>query len=267
MKNVLLLVHDDAGQEARFQAALDVTRALDGHLTCVDVTRPPIVVANTIGGSTNAVCIDLDRESEARNRVVMQERLANEQICWSWQDFTGSFVEGVAQAAGMADLIVLNRKLDGCSTPDMRGVTSDVIMRAHKPVLAVPASLNGFRAGGRALIAWDGSDAVSTTLRACIPLLQLASSVRLFSAETYKSDTDLNEPASYLSRHGIHPDTQHVYDERRTAAEAIMDECALWGADWCLMGAYGHNRVREALIGGVTRRLLSESPVPLVLGH
>jgi nucleotide-binding universal stress UspA family protein len=149
----------------------------------------------------------------------------------------------------------------------MRSVASDVIMRARKPVLAVPESLADFRVGGRALIAWDGSDPVRETVRACIPLLQLASSVRLFSAESYKSDTDLTEPASYLSRHGIHPDTQHVYDERRPAAEAIMHECSLWGADWCLMGGYGHSRVREALIGGVTRRMLSESPVPLVLGH
>jgi nucleotide-binding universal stress UspA family protein len=267
MKNILLLVHDDAGQEARFQAALDVTRALDGHLTCVDVVRPPIIVADTIGGSAHAVCIDLDRESEAKNRTALQQRLANEQVLWSWQDFTGSFVEGVMEAAGLADLIVLNRKLEACSIPDMRGVASDLIVRSRKPVLAVPESLQSLRVGGRALIAWDASETVSETLRACIPLLQLASSVRLFAAETTETDTDLNEPASYLSRHGIHAETQHVYDERRPVADLIMEECALWSADWCLMGGYGHSRMREALVGGVTRRMLSESDLPLVLGH
>jgi nucleotide-binding universal stress UspA family protein len=117
------------------------------------------------------------------------------------------------------------------------------------------------------MIAWDGSRAVTNTVQSCIPLLKLASSVRLFTAETYKSETNLSEAASYLSRQGIHVEIQRVYDERRPAAAIIQDECSRWGADWCLMGGYGHSRLREALVGGVTKQMLSESKLPLVIGH
>jgi nucleotide-binding universal stress UspA family protein len=267
MKNILLFVHDDVGQEARFQAAVDVTRALDGHLTCVDVIQLPVMAVDAYGSTALAVCLDIERETEGRNRKTLETRLAGEGISWSWRDFTGSFVEGIMESAGLADLIVLNRNIEASRLSDTHGLTGNVIVESRKPVLAVADAANGFRAAGRALIAWDGSSAVTNTVQSCIPLLKLASSVRLFSAETYKSDTDLNDAATYLSRHGIHADIQRVYDEQRPVAATIQDECVRWDADWCLMGGYGHSRLREALVGGVTRQMLSESKVPLVIGH
>lgn len=267
MKNILLLVHDDAGQEARLQAALDVTRAIDGHLTCIDVAQVPMIIANAYDSTGYAMVLDSERECELRNRSALEQRLAKEGVCWTWHDYIGTFRDGVLETAGMADLIVLNRKLDAAALPDMRALAADVIVNAHKPVLAVPDKLAEFRVTGRALIAWDGSAAATAALQAANPLLKLASAVRLFSVQSYKSETDVNEAASYLSRHGIHAEIQHVYDDRRPVAELIMEECDRWGADWCLMGGYGHSRLREALVGGVTRQMLSNSRLPLVLAH
>lgn len=267
MKNILLFVHDDAGQSARLQAALDVTRALSGHLTCVDVTEIPMVYADAYAGAALAKCLADEDAREGRNRERLERRLASEDVCWSWHDYTGTFVDAILDAAGMADLIVLNRKLDAAPVPDMRRLTTDIIVSVRKPVLAVPDGLAEFPVGGRALIAWDGSAAVTATVRACIPLLSLSSSVRLFCAESYRGETDLNAAASYLSRHGIHAEIQRVYDEQRAVADIIMSECELWRADWCLMGGYGHGRLREELFGGVTRRMLGESRAPLVLCH
>ena len=117
------------------------------------------------------------------------------------------------------------------------------------------------------LIAWDGSEAVSATMSAAIPLLKLASEVRLFCVERAGTGTDPSEAATYLSRHGIHADLKRAYDLQHSVAKVIDNECERWGAHWCLMGAYGHSRLREALFGGVTRQMLTDSNVPLVLGH
>jgi len=65
MKNILLLVHDDAGQEARFQAALDIGRAVEGHLSCLDVTViPALVGADYVGDAGFGTLLDDERERE-----------------------------------------------------------------------------------------------------------------------------------------------------------------------------------------------------------
>lgn len=75
MKNILLLAHDDEGQEARLQVALDVTRSLSGHRTCLDVIVPPVVISDFyIGGGEAAVLDDARRQEEA-NLARLRARL------------------------------------------------------------------------------------------------------------------------------------------------------------------------------------------------
>ena len=78
MKNILLLVHDDAGQEARFQASLDVCRALGGHLACLDVAILPKVTGDMYGAT--AMLLADERERESANRTKLESRLAAEDV-------------------------------------------------------------------------------------------------------------------------------------------------------------------------------------------
>jgi nucleotide-binding universal stress UspA family protein len=267
MKNILLLVHDDAGQEARFQAALDVTRALEGHLTCLDVAQVQVVAGDYSGGMASAMLMADEREREADNRVTLETRLAHEDVPWDWIDSSGGLAECVTRAAGLADIIVVNRKLEAFPEPDMRGITADIAVRSGKPVIAVPDDARTFETGGRALIAWDGSDPVMATMRACVPLLQLAEAVHLFTIDEGHDGVSAEEAAAYLSRHGIHATVHRIEGAHRHADELIADECAAWRASYCLMGAFSRSRLVEALFGGVTRRMLGNSKLPLVLGH
>lgn len=265
MKNILLLVHDDEGQESRLQAALDLTRAFDGHLKCVDVTMMPVLVADFYSGTGGAMLLAEEREREGKNKAALEARLVQEDVSWSWVDALGNVVDSVVAAAALADLIVLNRKLDAFPYPDMRDIASRILMRAHKPVVAVPDSLKRFETG-RALIAWDGRASVTATMRACVPLLALASDVHIFMVSDGAERTDPSEAAEYLSRHGIHPSVRIIEDDLHGIDELILDECAGWRADYILMGAYSHGRLMEAF-GGVTKRMLDTSTLPLVLGH
>lgn len=96
MKNVLLLVHDDEGQEARLQAALDLTRALDGHLSCIDVALFPAMVGDIYSpGIAEAMLLTDEREREGKNKTALEARLAHEDVSWDWTDVTGNFVDGV----------------------------------------------------------------------------------------------------------------------------------------------------------------------------
>jgi nucleotide-binding universal stress UspA family protein len=267
LKNILLLVHDDAGQEARFQAALDITRALDGHLSCLDVAQVQVLAGDYSGGIAIAMLMADEREREAANCVKLEARLGHEDVQWDWTESSGGLAECVTRAAGLADLIVVNRKLDVFPEPDMRGVTASIAVRSGTPVVAVPDDVRSLDVAGRALIAWDGSDPVMATMRACVPLLKLAEAVHLFTIDDGGEGVPAEEAAAYLSRHDIHATIRRVSGTRRHADELIAEECSAWRASYCLMGAFSRSRLVEALFGGVTRKMLSSSKLPLILGH
>ncbi len=263
MKNVLVLIHDDEGQEARIQAALDVTRALGGHLTCLDVSPIVPFIGDATGISGGAILIDLERETESVNRVRVRKRIEAEDVPWSWFDVTDYFETALESAATLADLIVVNRALDELPLPDLRNLAASLVLRSGKPILAVPAETRGFDAAGAALVAWNGSREASAALGAAVPLLSLARSVTIVEVDDSIPRLPAEEAAAYLSRHDIHAEVLRWPDGR--AAEGII---ALAHAhDYLVMGAFGHSRTREALFGGVTRRLLRESPIPLLLAH
>lgn len=265
MKNVLLLVHDDVGQEARLQAALDLTRILDGHLTCLDVTTLPD--AGDIGASFGAgTIIAEERQIESLNKVRVDDRLRCENVAWDWVDAVGTLADSIADAADLADVIVLNRRLDAAHFPDMRDVTGRILMDTRKPVLAVPDSLRCFRAQ-RVLIAWDGGESVAATMRASIPLLKLAAEVRVMMARAPRSAATANEAVDYLARHGIHANLRYATKDSAYPVDRIIeDECLHGHADYVLMGAYGRGRFMETF-GGVTKRMLTHGSLPLLLSH
>ena len=269
MKNILLLIHDDAGQEARFQAALDLTRALEGHLTCLDVVRSRVLGTDYAGEVGEAILFEDERAQEAENRQRIAERLRGEDVAWTMVEDVGDLAVSMTRCAGLADIIVVNRKLDSTNDLDMRRVASDVVLKSRKPILAVPDDVRGFDAAGAALVAWDGSLPAMAALTAAVPLLKLARSVELLEIQGPSAGT-VREAAEYLSRHGIHAEVSLIApfkDSPHEPSAVIRRVIEKGGHAYCVMGAYGHSRVREALLGGVTRNMLSESRVPLVLAH
>lgn len=267
MRNVLLLAHEDSGQEARLQAALDLVRAFDGHLKCLTVLTMPVVIGDFYGASGEAILLNDIQGRAAENRQKLEARIAREDVRWSWEEATGEIAETLSHAAGLSDVIVLNCKLGDGNAPDMRDITGRTAIKSGKPIVAMPEKSSGFDVNGNVVIAWDGSDPVARTMKASVPLLKLASSVCLLTIEDGSTAVGTEEAAAYLSRHDIRPDIRVVADEGRKADDVITDYCRQLQASYCLMGAYSRSRLSEALFGGVTRRMLTSSDLPLVLGH
>ncbi len=267
MKNVLVLMHQDEGQEARFQAGLDLARALDGHLICLDVAVMPATVGDYMTFGGEALLIADSQQRERENRAHMEARLRVEGVPYDWTDATGYLSVTVHDKAAMADLIVLNRELETTHYPDMLEVVGETLVKGDKPIVAVPGGTRGFRAFGNALIAWDGSPEAEAALRAAVPLLSLAREVHLVEVDDGSLATPATEAAEYLSRHGIKPILRRTASAIDVPSTLILDAIAAVGADYLVMGGFGHSRFLEAALGGVTRRMLKECPVPIFLAR
>lgn len=267
VKSILLLVHDDDGQEARLQAALDVVRAVDGHLSCLDVAILPLLGAGYAGAGAEAMLLCDEYARESANKIRLAERLAKEGVAWDWQDVCGPLAPSLADAASLADLIIVNRRLDSFPVPDMPAVVADLLAAAHKPILAVPEASRGINLSERVLIAWDGSPSAATATRAAIPLLKLAGEVTLLEIDDGSIEIPAEEVAAYLSREDIHVALRREKADKHLVAERLCVESRNGSFSYVVMGGFGHSQLREAIFGGVTRRMLRESAVPLFLAR
>lgn len=267
MKDILVLMHDDPGQQARLSVAVDLARVLGGHLTCLDVVEmPPAIVTGMDDARATAMVLDCEQEREAANRARTEPQLRASGLDYEWIETTGYLSPSLRAAAGLADLIVLNRELEG-GRPDMREIAGEVLIGAGRPIIAVPEHIRAFGTHGHALIAWDGSKEADAALRAAVPLLQHATAITLLEVEDGSIKLPVSEAVAYLARHGIAAAVRRESSNFDIPSTVILDAIGSLGASYLVMGGFGHSRFIEAALGGVTKRMLAECPVPIFLEH
>ena len=271
MKSVLLFANEDSGLPSRLEAALDIVRAFEGHLTCLAVTPYDAFILGDPFGGIYALPVAVEglREAEEEHRKQVEERLRNEGVCWEWVHRDGQPAQMLVNEARLADLVVLSQPVrhggSGSSPPTLADALA---INAHGPVLSMPSHARGFDCSGVAMVAWNGSDEAAHTLRYALPLLSRASAVNIV---VVGDDPDLGLPpldaCHYLARHGIKSDLHEVPRGDRAVGAALLDAARSVDANYLVMGAYGRSRVMEAVLGGTTRYVLDHADLPLILAH
>lgn len=265
MKNVLVLLHDDDGQEARLQVALDLTRAISGHLVCLDVLVPPELLTDYFTGAGGAMVLDDARRREDKNRASVEARLQREDVPWSMLETSGFLEDQLTAETDLADIIVATSPGEHDDS-DARHILGELVVKSDRPILAVPRECRRFDATGSALVAWNGSHEANQVLRSSVALLQKAASVTLFEVNNPDGGFAAEDAASYLSRHGVHPKIVEQ-STRGPISDAILEKARETGAAYIVLGAYGLPRAIEAVFGGVTNGILRKSDRPILLAH
>lgn len=268
MKTVLLYANEDAGFESRLQAALDIARAFGAHVSCVQVTPfDAFIMGDPFGGVyALPIVVEAVREAEDKHRARTEQRLQVEGVGWDWSRHDGAPAQVVLDRARLADLIIL-------SLPDSGGydgplaMVGDVALHARTPVLAMPQSSRSFDCQASALVAWNGSPEAAHALRLTLDVLGRAARVNLVTIAEDKSDFPLTDAAQYLARRGIGCDVHEWPADGRGTADALADAATVLGAGYVVMGAYGHSRLRESMLGGTTRDMLHRGDIALLLAH
>ena len=271
MKSVLFHIHDDRGAESRLQAACDIARATGAHIRCVQVTQLPYMgAAYRYGGAGLAPSIIKElHETGERIRARTEERLRSEGVSWDWRQIGGDVVHGLLAASTLTDVIIVTlpeaprREFD-----DPLPIAAELALSGPVPVMAVPQSAKSLMVAGRALVAWDGSQEASAALRGAVPLLKLAHDVHVVTVEeANKNAFPATDAPEYLARHGISAEVHSWPRDERSVEDALMAAVEALKPDWMVMGAYGHSRLRQFVFGGVTRTMLREGRVPVLLAH
>jgi nucleotide-binding universal stress UspA family protein len=269
MKTIIVQIEADDGQEARLQAAFDLVRAFEGHLVCLQVTPYAAYAMGDPATGGFAVASLMEAIDKQRNaeRSTVEARVKAEGVAWNWVALDGDFVERLGETARLADAVVMNSGPFAHAAGMRLSRTGDAAIHASVPVIAVPPASRGFAVTGSALVAWDGSQEAAVALRAALPMLQLAESVDVLTVEEKSNGYRARDAAVFLARHGIEAEVIERRSEGESIESVIRTVLAERRSAWLVQGAYGHSRLRQTLFGGVTRGLLADAPVPLVLAH
>jgi nucleotide-binding universal stress UspA family protein len=202
----------------------------------------------------------------SRNLTLSSEPIGTTVATASWEELIGDPGEVVAVRGGAFDLIVISYPALGpASTP--ASVLEAAIFGTARPVLLahedVPAQL-----GQSVMIAWNRGSQSRRAVAAAMPFLETAGSVAIVNVTTgAKQGPEADEIVRTLAWHGVKAEAKCLLPDRRSVGQTLMEEVRNTGADLLVMGAYSKHRLRERLIGGVTKEILAKADFPILMAR
>ncbi|WP_219116304.1 universal stress protein [Janthinobacterium sp. UMAB-56] len=285
-KTVLLHIDDSAGRAARIEAAASIAQACGGHLTGVALTgvsrllyqnQPDLDADPNLSLHLNFL---RERATRALDGFEAQVRAAGV-ASFEQRVIDDEAAGGISLLARYADLVVISQYNAKDKSPSvMRDFPAYVLLHSGRPVLIVPYApplplLAPPAAARNVLISWNASKEASRAVSAALPLLQRAGQVHvaIFDAQVHAAEHGEQPGAElthYLARHGVEA-RLHLLDgggvRRGDIGEALLSQASDLSADLLVMGAYGHSRLRETILGGVTRTILQSMTIPVLMAH
>jgi nucleotide-binding universal stress UspA family protein len=174
--------------------------------------------------------------------------------------------------ARYADLLIIGQAGGESGDGVPRRAVEHVVLDAGRPVLIIPYTGSGATLGERVLVAWNASREATRALTDALPLLQRARSVDVVTVNAHAEREGHGElpgadVALYLARHSVRANVHPTHAGDVDVGEWLLSRAADLGTDLIVMGAYGHSRFREMVLGGTTRTMLASMTVPVLMAH
>ena len=268
MSYATLMVYVELESERRTRLAADLAGRLRARLIGI-AARPAMPV---VTGEDAAIDATLFAEEEVQARAFLDKAgegfraiVGNGPTAVEWRsasDFPNSFVIRESRAA---DLIIIGETSTLPHPLDVGGF----LLRAGRAVLVVPNALASL-AARHPVVAWKDTREARRVLCDALPLLRLAENVVLVEVCEWGDEEALHrlkDVSGFLSHHGITNVTERVLPDAAIAGDVLVRFAQDTQADLIVAGAYGHSRLGEWMFGGVTRDLLTKSPICCLFSH
>jgi len=267
------------------EAAFAVARQFEAHVEVLHVRPDPRNMIPYVGEGMSGALIEevmgaAEREAGERadsahhtfEEIVTREGVQiraepdGPGLSAHWREESGREDESVARFGRTADLVVVSRPVKEAEVPTST-VFEAALFESGQPLLVAPPQPVSI-IGQRVMIAWNGSPEAARAVTHGIPFLRGAEHVHILSVVSWgEGPTSVAGVARRLGWHGIRATVETIDEPVGTVGETVVAEAGRFGADLIVMGAYTQSRLRQMILGGVTRHLLSTASVPLLMAH
>jgi nucleotide-binding universal stress UspA family protein len=263
--------------------AFDIAKAFGGHVAGVFVRPDPSEVLPYLGEGVSAgvmqEIMDVSRAATKRASDVARGTFgaaastagapvdgAAGGLGASFGMREGLFDDVVAAEARLSDLVVFDAPADAKDATLQAGMEA-ALLNGRTPLLLVPHRQAPI-VGTKVAIGWDGGAAAAHAITAAIPLLARASSIEIVNVNSGPIDTiQMDRLRDYLRLHGLASIEHGINPGSQSTASALIDGATRSGAGLLVIGGYGHSRLRELVLGGVTRHVFANATLPVFMAH
>jgi nucleotide-binding universal stress UspA family protein len=255
--------------------ALSIASLLDAHVTGIAIAFVPSLPTSALGYFPVDILDEQRRDNEAAAQAAMERfSAASARACVAAEPrmVSTNFADAGKELGRIArrfDLAVVDQaKPDGSMAE--AGIPEGVMFESGRPIIVVPYIQTTPLKLDRVMVCWDGRRAAARAVADAMPLLERAKNVEVVIVTNERGKRLEMEGADigqHLARHGIKVEVTRIIRGDLDVADALLSHSADCGADFIVMGGYGHSRLREFVLGGVTRKILQCMPVPAMMSH
>lgn len=286
IKSILVPITGSSVGRAALEAAFVLAREFDAHIEGLNVSteRAEIQLFRQSQLDKSAQLEAMKAlETQAAEKVEEARRLFDDFIAQkgldvsddpadsghptvSWQVAVGRGADVVGQVGGAFDLVVVNLPTADPEQPG-RETLEAAVFNTGRPVLLAPAKMPD-TLGRSIVIGWNRSVQAGRAMFAAMPFLTRAERVRIITVATgAKRGPSHLDIARNLAWHGINAQVREIPPDQHPVGDVLLAEANDFGADLLVMGAYSESRLRERIVGGVTRQILARATLPVLMAR
>lgn len=274
-KDILVHVDNFAASPARLRAAIKLAETNDARLTGLYVlskSNIPAYAEIQIGTEILEVMADKAEQVAETMGETFAAATNSSDIQTDWRVVEGDVPMVLLEQARYFDLTVVGQSNpDDELFPGDRDMPDRLILSCGRPVLVIPY-IGGYETiGENVMVAWDAGTMATRAVHDALPILKAAKKVTVMVVNPKDGDNDTGDLpgadiSAHLARHGVNAEADHVQSDL-DPGNMLLSRAADMGIDLIVMGAYGHARWTEMVLGGVTNHLLAHMTVPTLMSH
>ncbi|MGE3643168.1 MAG: universal stress protein [Beijerinckiaceae bacterium] len=273
LKDIMMIVDPGAEGVHIDEYTLSIAQRSGAHVTAVGYAAQIIAPVSFVGDYPYDLMIQAVEEARdaAEKAYARLQGAAPAGVATEFrllEGLTGEIQGAIGRAARNFDLTIVRQSPPEEAEFSYEAMLS-VLFSSGRPALVVPYIHKGPAKLDKALVAWDGGMVAARAIAGAMPLLEQSKSVEVVTIA--RSEAEQNElPAfditHHLARHGVKAELKQLSPGDDNAS-VLLSHAADMGADYMVMGCYGHSRLREFVVGGTTRTILGSMTLPVLMAH
>ncbi|MDH3609384.1 MAG: universal stress protein [Gammaproteobacteria bacterium] len=277
IKDILVLCDAGEANDYRVETALLLAKVYQAHLTGLHLIPYPVIPVYG-GGFPDAIPYlsseQLEQSQNTANALKdkFKKKAADLEVPCDWKSIDGVDVRYIIDSARYTDVVIVPQGYCRYGEDNTQKIDDYLSIHLGRPLIVTPDLKKVFNLPKRVVIAWNESHEAARAVHDALPFLQYAEQIQVVSvaasAKQEKKymiyDDDLRK---HLSHHGIDVEVRSLDPASKGTGKTILESALEYDADLIVMGAYGHTRLKEIVLGGATKYLLRHSTVPLFLSH
>jgi len=275
-KSILTVWDGRADSRPSLDVAIALARNWDAHLNVLCLGIDHVQVGFYYAGASPSIMaenVEAARDAAKALEAEIDAILNPEDINWSCQSMIaemGGISWSVGQVARFNDLVILPQPYGKGASDDMASILEAALFDGDAPVLVYPTQDVG-TPGKKPIVSWDQSASALRAVKCALPFLRAADMVEVAVIDPPRHDEDMADPgmdlSKFLAHQGVDVDVAVLARTLPKLSETLQQHALDIGADMIVAGAYGHSRLREAILGGPTRDMLEHVTVPVLMAH